>query len=171
MKTGSAPSHRAEETTQEDRPILGGSSDTALYSLEPEAVGTPQCESAVSYLCRLAYAHHVPVDLLVNQVLRRFFDDDFSIWRHFSMWKKSAAINIFTHQRTPQLLSALRAATGRVELDQLSLSTLGDVLDLRGSSSEIPRHCPLCYSRDIDLPARVKQVVASLMQPEAVYLR
>ncbi|WP_322032822.1 TniQ family protein [Paraburkholderia sp. J76] len=151
MKTRSYPSSASEESTQEGHTIQGGSSETALYSLEPEAIGTAQCESAVSYLCRLAYAHHVPVDLLVNQVLARFFGDDFSIWRHFSTWKKSAAINIFTHQRTPQLLSALRAATGRVELDQLSLSTLGDVLDLRGSSSEIPHHCPLCHSKDVDV--------------------
>lgn len=151
MKARSVPTRPTKETMLQGNLTHVGLSRTVLYSLQPEAVGTSRCESAGSYLCRLAYVHNVPVDLLVNEVLAKFCDNDFSIWRHYSTWKKSAAINIFTHHRTTQLLSALKVATGVVVLDHLSLSTLGDAIDLRGSSSEMPHHCPVCHSNDVDL--------------------
>ncbi|MGF6372859.1 hypothetical protein OKW40_005675 [Paraburkholderia sp. RAU6.4a] len=150
MNTDANPIHFAEGMHVEDHPMSGGFSDTALYPLIPIAFGTPLSESSVSYLCRLASAHHVAVDVLVNQVLARYCDDDFAIWRHFSTWKRSAAINIFTTRRTTQLLSALKMATGVVALENLSLGALGEVCDLRGASSDIQRHCPQCYAKDLD---------------------
>lgn len=153
MKTASARLSSHAVMAPGDHPKASGFAATALYRLKLIGLGTPQCESAVSYLCGLANAHHVPVDALVNDVLTRFCHEDLSIWRHFSTWSRGAAINIFTRSRTMVLLSALKGATGMQELDRLSLAALNEAVDLRGSSSGDMRHCPACY-RKVTAPTR-----------------
>lgn len=108
-------------------------------------IGTGDCEGLVSYLCRLALAHCVSVDDLVNMGLARYSASDFRIWRHFSTWMKDRAVDVFARQRTPALRDALVGATGVQAIGRLSLASLDGVIDLAGMSSLYLRHCPLCY--------------------------
>ncbi|MFM0501548.1 TniQ family protein [Paraburkholderia caffeinilytica] len=116
-----------------------------FYGLLPMGIGTGDCEGLVSYLCRLALAHCVSVDDLVNQGLARYSTNDFKIWRHFSTWMKDRAVDVFAKQRTLALRDALVAATGIQAAGRLSLASLDGVIDLAGMSSPRLRHCPLCY--------------------------
>ncbi|WP_310699400.1 TniQ family protein [Paraburkholderia sp. USG1] len=116
-----------------------------FYGLLPIGVGTGDCEGLVSYLCRLALAHCVSVDDLVNMGLARYSANDFKIWRHFSTWMKDRAVDVFAKQRTLALRDALVGATGIQAVGRLSLASLDGVIDLAGMSSLRLRHCPLCY--------------------------
>ncbi|MGF6763667.1 ferredoxin [Paraburkholderia sp. GAS33] len=116
-----------------------------FYGLLPMGIGTGDCEGLVSYLCRLALAHCVSVDDLVNMGLARYSANDFKIWRHFSTWMKDRAVDVFAKQRTLALRDALVGATGIQAVGRLSLASLDGVIDLAGMSSLRLRHCPLCY--------------------------
>ncbi|MFM0735064.1 TniQ family protein [Paraburkholderia sediminicola] len=121
-----------------------------LYPLKPKGIGTGQCESIVSYLCRLANEHHFAVDILMNRILSEIGDEDFSNWQHFSNWSSNVAINISAPQRTSRLLAALEASTGVLDISNLSLRRLSDAVDLRGSSSVQQHHCPECFRENSD---------------------
>ncbi|PRY09111.1 TniQ family protein [Paraburkholderia sp. BL25I1N1] len=116
----------------------------ALYDLIPQGLGEGHCESLVSYLRRLAFAHGVSVDDLVIKVLSSYSSVDFAIWRHFSTWSRRSSINIYTPQRTVPLRDALLQATGVQSLGLLSFATLEGVIDLSRMSSAIERYCPMC---------------------------
>ena len=116
-----------------------------FYGLLPMGIGTGDCEGLVSYLCRLALAHCVSVDDLVNMGLARYSTNDFKIWGHFSTWMKDRAVDVFAKQRTLALRDALVGATGIQAVGRLSLASLDGVIDLAGMSSLRLRHCPLCY--------------------------
>jgi len=119
---------------------------TLLYPMKPEAVGTYACEGLVSYLCRLADAHTVAVDDLVNNVLNTVSSTDFGIWRHFSFWNRSNAVSLYAVARTTQLAEALSGGTGVSDVNRLSLASIAGVLDLAGMAATELRHCPVCYS-------------------------
>ena len=125
-----------------------GSSGGSFYSLEPIGVGTGDCENLVSYLCRLAAAHCVTVDDLVNKGLSSYSSTDFGIWRHFSTWSKWCAVNLYAPNRTVPLRDALIAATNVGSLTYLSLDGLADVIDLAGMAASAARHCPVCVASD-----------------------
>src|SRR5476649_2125869 len=103
-----------------------------LYALKPEGVNSQWCEGLVSYLCRLANAHTVAVDDLVNRALVDVSDTDFQTWRHFSFWNRSSAISLYTKARTLPLRDALLRATEVTEVRHLSLACLADVIDVTG---------------------------------------
>lgn len=46
---------------------------STLYSLEPIGVGTPHCESLTSYLTRLASAHCVKLDKIIQHNIYPLF--------------------------------------------------------------------------------------------------
>ncbi|MGF6875246.1 TniQ family protein [Paraburkholderia sp. MM5477-R1] len=116
-----------------------------LYALKPEGVGSRRCEGLVSYLCRLANAHTVSVDDLVNGALGDISATDFRIWRHFSFWNRSNAVSLYTKARTLPLQDALYRATEVNEVQRLSLASLADVIDVAGMAATEPRHCAACY--------------------------
>jgi len=120
-----------------------------LYALKPEGVGSRGCEGLVSYLCRLANAHTVSVDDLVNGVLDDISATDFRTWRHFSFWNRSNAVSLYTKARTLPLRDALYRATEVNEVQRLSLASLADVIDIAGMAASEPRHCAACY---LDIP-------------------
>lgn len=50
-----------------------------LYSLKPIATGTPYVEGLVSYICRLAEAHHVSPGVLIKQEILPSFRKTYSV--------------------------------------------------------------------------------------------
>lgn len=123
----------------------------SLYALLPIGIGTEDCESLVSYLCRLALQHCVSVDDLVNKWLANYSSTDFSTWRHFSTWMKDGTVSVFSEERTPALRDALVSATGVKAVGLLSMASLDGVIDLAGMASARRRYCPLCYeAADVD---------------------
>jgi hypothetical protein len=117
---------------------------TLLYPLCPFALGQAECEGLISYLCRLAAAHTVSVDDLVNHCLSECSETDFRKWQHFSWWNRSKAASVFAPGRTVPLSDALVKATGVAEVHRLSLAALSSTLDLGGLSADHARHCPRC---------------------------
>jgi hypothetical protein len=116
-----------------------------LYPLSPEGVGSPRCEGLVSYLCRLAGAHTVAVDDLVNGVLGDASDTDFHRWRHFSFWNRSNAVSLYAKARTLPLRDALYRATEVSEVQRLSFASLADVIAVTGMAATELQHCAACY--------------------------
>lgn len=131
---------------------------STLYPLKPEGVGSWCCEGLVSYLCRLANAHTVAVDDLVNLVLNDLSDADFRTWRHFSFWNRSNAVSLYTKARTIPLRDALYRATEVNEVQNLSLASLADVIDLTGTAATEARHCAMCY-RDTPYPSAIRPLL------------
>ncbi|WP_175773316.1 TniQ family protein [Paraburkholderia phenazinium] len=140
---------RGEDSPQSGFPrhsaMVRQAPDPRFYPLVPLGVGHGNCESLVSYLCRLAVEHCVSVDDLVNEGLAQYSPTNFRIWRHFSTWVKDGAVSVFAERRTLALRDALVCATGVQAIAQLSLATLDGVIDLAGMTSFPRRHCALCY--------------------------
>jgi len=118
---------------------------SVLYPIAPLFVGQWNCEGLVSYLCRLANAHAVAVDDLVNRCLSPCSGYEFRRWRHFSWWNRSAAVSLFARERTERLETALTIATGLSAVRHLSFAALLPALDLAGMATDGPRHCPECF--------------------------
>ncbi|MGF6447131.1 TniQ family protein [Paraburkholderia youngii] len=129
-----------------------------LYALKPEGVESRWCEGLVSYLCRLANAHTVAVDDLVNRVLSDGSDTDFRGWRHFSFWNRSNAVSLYAKARTLPLRDALYWATEVSEVQRLSLASLAGVIDVTGMAATEPRHCAACYL-DVPYPAAFRPLL------------
>lgn len=129
-----------------------------LYPLPPTSIGRWDCEGIVSYLCRLAAAHTVAVDDLVNRCLSVCSGYDFSIWRHYSWWNRNASVSVFARGRTDRLANALALATGVAAVSRLSLSELSSALDLTGMAARVARHCPLCVC-EMPYPAAFRPIL------------
>lgn len=131
---------------------------SVLYQVQPISVGQWDCEGLVSYLCRLANAHSVAVDDLVNRCLSPCSGYDFRTWRHFSWWNRSAAVSLFAPGRTERLETALAIATGLSAVRHLSLAALLPALDLAGMAADGARHCPECL-RERPYPAAFRPIL------------
>ena len=129
-----------------------------LYNLDPIGVGTPDTESLISYISRLAIAHSVtPRTLIIGEIyphLGRGSALDYgSGGNHVSFYKESAALNSMrTSARA--FVKVLAALTSRRELRYLTMLTWVNVLSTKRLIRPMRAWCPCCYqeARDVGQP-------------------
>ncbi len=119
-----------------------------LYSLAPLGFNSPLVESLTSYICRLAYEHHVEVGTLIQYSIapvlgKRYIADD-----------KSRSISSFLRHASPingngtmasDWVSVLGALTLRPDLTFLTLLVGADALSQRDLLQPVRQWCPRCY--------------------------
>jgi TniQ len=119
-----------------------------LYSLTPLGLNGPLVESLTSYICRLAYEHHVEVGALIQYNIapalgKRYIADD-----------KSRSISSFLRHASPingngimasDWVGALGALTLRPDLAFLTLLVGTDALSQRDLLQPVRQWCPKCY--------------------------
>jgi hypothetical protein len=119
-----------------------------LYSLAPVGFNSSLVESLTSYICRLAYEHHVEVGTLIQYSIapvlgKRYIADD-----------KSRSISSFLRHASPingnsimasDWVSALGALTLRPDLAFLTLLVSADALSQRDLLQPVRQWCPRCY--------------------------
>ncbi len=119
-----------------------------LYNLAPLGLNSSLVESLTSYLCRLAYEHHVEVGTLIQYSIasvlgKRYIADD-----------KSRSISSFLRYACPingngimasDWVGALEALTLRADLSLLTLLVGADALSQRDLLQPIRQWCPVCY--------------------------
>ncbi len=119
-----------------------------LYNLTPLGLNSPLVESLTSYICRLAYEHHVEVGTLIQYSIapvlgKRYIADD-----------KSRSISSFLRHASPingngtmasDWVSVLGALTLRPDLTFLTLLVGADALSQRDLLQPVRQWCPRCY--------------------------
>ncbi len=119
-----------------------------LYSLAPLGFNSPLVESLTSYICRLAYEHHVEVGTLIQYSIapvlgKRYIADN-----------KSRSISSFLRYASPingngiiasDWVSALGALTFRPDLAFLTLLVGTNALSQRDLLQPFRQWCPTCY--------------------------
>ncbi len=119
-----------------------------LYNLTPRGLNSPLVESLTSYICRLAYEHHVEVGTLIRYSIapilgKRYIADD-----------KSRSISSFLRHASPingngimasDWVGALGALTFRPDLAFLTLLVGADALSQRDLLQPVRQWCPTCY--------------------------
>ncbi len=119
-----------------------------LYNLAPLGLNSPLVESLTSYICRLAYEHHVEVGTLIQYSIapvlgKRYITDD-----------KSRSISSFLRYASPingngimasDWVGALESLTLRADLALLTLLVGKNALSQRDLLQPVRQWCPLCY--------------------------
>lgn len=128
-------------------PIAGR---TLLFCLEPIGIGTPDCEGLTSYLVRLAREHSLPVRRLVSRLLFAAAPEsrprcDAKFFRQYA-----ATIN-GVGPYAERFSQALNAATGRADLDVLTLLPWRGLLAANGNRLTSPyrRWCADCLGDQV----------------------
>jgi transcriptional regulator with XRE-family HTH domain len=122
-----------------------------LYAPAPVGMGTAMGESLTSYLARLAAAHCVYPGVLLREIIVPSVEElearDKESEQH-PLWRRDGSgshlINV-TGSRAQMALQVLEVLTMRTDLNGLSLTTLTEVLPLRGLTRSRLAWCPLCY--------------------------
>jgi hypothetical protein len=119
-----------------------------LYSLAPLGFNSPLVESLTSYLCRLAYEHHVEVGTLVQHSIapilgKRYIAD--SHGRGVSSFLRYADPINGNGLMASDWVDALEALTLRADLAQLTLLVGTDALSQRDLLQPVRQWCPRCY--------------------------
>src|SRR6266853_532017 len=105
-----------------------------LYSLAPLGLNSPLVESLTSYLCRLAYEHHVEVGTLVQHSIAPMLD------KHYIADTHGRGVSSFLRYAGPingngpmasDWVDTLETLTLRADLAQLTLLVGTDVLSQR----------------------------------------
>jgi transcriptional regulator with XRE-family HTH domain len=118
---------------------------TPLYPLEPRCIGTGDCESLKSYICRLADSHRVSPTSLINEFLLDMLITQQGNWQNViinTMKVKSHCIS--TGNMTKDMVNVLTAATGVEGLDNCTMLPLSHVVCTKGLLASGERHCPTC---------------------------
>jgi len=115
---------------------------STLHALEPMGQGTAQCESLLSYFCRLAVSHSVSTTDLAKFVVDRAGHD---IRRDF-VWQQRNLSGVGESART--WAAWLSELTGVGNLDALTLSAWSAVLPSRGLAPRRSHWCPHCLRED-----------------------
>lgn len=119
-----------------------------LYSLAPLGLNSPLVESMTSYLCRLAYEHHVEVGTLVQHSIAPV------LGKHYIADGSSRSISSFLRYASPingnglmasDWVDALEVLTFRADLAQLTLLVATDALSQRDLLQPVRQWCPRCY--------------------------
>jgi hypothetical protein len=119
-----------------------------LYCLAPLGLGSPLVESLTSYLCRLAYEHHVEVGTLVQRSIAPMLD------KHYIADTHGRGVSSFLRYAGPingngpmasDWVGTLEALTLRADPAQLTLLVGTDVLSQRDLLQPIRQWCPRCY--------------------------
>lgn len=122
------------------------SSPTLLYNLPTYGLGTADCESLRSYICRLADAHRISVYALLTHVLgekllstgSRKWSPDMKILNNY------LPIGAYTHN----IRSVLADATSAKGLIFCTMAPLETVFARSRMFANVERHCPLCLIED-----------------------
>ena len=132
-----------------------------LYCLEPIGVGTPKCESLISYLIRLAETHCViPEKLLKYQIYPLFWGhDDVSthsqgiIRRIFKSHHNIKTLNL-SGWYTSKLVESLELLTLHKDLTCLTMMHWQELINHVHFFRYYKAWCPLCYDywRSYNLP-------------------
>src|SRR6266567_3592498 len=119
-----------------------------LYNLTPLGLNSPLVESLTSYICRLAYEHHVEVGTLIQYSIapilgKRYIADD-----------NSRSISSFVRYANPingngimasDWVGALKSLTLRDDIALLTLLLGADAFSQRDLLQPVRQWCPLCY--------------------------
>ncbi|WP_373527600.1 TniQ family protein [Nostoc sp.] len=123
-----------------------------LYCLEPIGVGTPKCESLISYLIRLAENHCVTPDKLIKHKIYPIFwgHDDLCtyykgiIGRTFINHSHIKSLN-FSGWYTSKLVESLELLTLREDLTFLTMMHWHELINHIYLFRYYKAWCPLCY--------------------------
>ena len=119
-----------------------------LYNLPPLALNSPFVESLTSYICRLAYEHHVEVGTLIQYSIAPV------LGKHYIADGSSRSISSFLRYASPingnglmasDWVDTLESLTLRADLAQLTLLVGTDVLSQRDLLQPVRQWCPRCY--------------------------
>jgi hypothetical protein len=111
-----------------------------LYSLEPEGLGTPLSESAVSYVVRLAHAHNLSMNAFATMVIPRFTSfGERDVPRLDQLGRLNGPSD--TYEST---IDELQSLTCRDDLNHLTLRPLSEILCTLGLQRRERAWCPLC---------------------------
>jgi TniQ len=119
-----------------------------IYSLAPLGLNGPLVESLTSYLCRLAYEHHVEVGTLVQHSIAPM------LGKHYIAETHGRGVSSFLRYAGPingnglmasDWVDTLEALTLRADLAQLTLLVSTDVLSQRDLLQPVRQWCPRCY--------------------------
>ena len=119
-----------------------------LYNLAPLGLNSFLVESLTSYICRLAYEHHLEVGTLIQYSIapvlgKRYISDD-----------KSRSVSSFLRYASPingngimasDWVGALEALTLRTDLAHLALLVGANALSQRDLLQPVRQWCPVCY--------------------------
>jgi len=119
-----------------------------LYNVAPLGVNSPFVESLTSYICRLAYEHHVQLGTLVQYSIapilgKRYIADGQS--RGVSSFLRYAGPINGNGIMASDWVSALEALTLRSDLALLTLLVGANALSQRDLLQPVRKWCPLCY--------------------------
>ncbi len=119
-----------------------------LYSLAPLGLNSPLVESLTSYLCRMAYEHHVEVGSLVQHSIapilgKRYIAD--SHGRGVSSFLRYASPINGNGLMASDWVKALEALTLRADLAHLTLLIGTNALSQRDLLQPVRQWCPRCY--------------------------
>lgn len=119
-----------------------------LYSLAPLGLNSSLVESLTSYLCRLAYEHHVEVGTLVQYSIAPI------LGKHYITDSHGRSVSSFLRYASPingnglvasDWVEALEALTLRADLAQLTLLVGTNALSQRDLLQPVRQWCPRCY--------------------------
>jgi hypothetical protein len=133
-----------------------------LYALDPIGLGTPNVESLLSYVSRLAAAHQVKLEQLIQYEIAPWFlprhsasrlsratvqKDTWRLWQTHAKVLQTAPVTDWVGGgvRVKQLVKAMENLTLRQDLRTLTLLPLGQVFSLRHTFHTEPFWCPMCY--------------------------
>lgn len=119
-----------------------------LYNLAPLGLNSSLVESLTSYICRLAYEHHLEVGTLIQYSIapvlsKRYITDDKS--RNISSFLRYASPINGNGIMASDWVGALEALTLRADLALLTLLVGANALSQRDLLQPVRQWCPLCY--------------------------
>ena len=118
---------------------------TLFYGLEPYGVGTGECESLKSYICRLADKHRVSLKSFFTDVIsEKMITDTSTLNNPFSCSMKNNQFAITMGKVANDLVMFLINATDRSELVNCTLLPLINIISINAMFSSGERHCPAC---------------------------
>src|SRR5258708_3605586 len=119
-----------------------------LYNLAPLGLNSFLIESLTSYICRLAYEHHLEVGTLIQYSIapvlgKRYITDDKS--RRVSSFLRYASPINGNGIMASDWVGALEALTLRADLAHLTLLVGANTLSQRDLLQPARQWCPMCY--------------------------
>src|SRR5713226_1836006 len=119
-----------------------------LYNLTPLGLNSPLVESLTSYICRLAYEHHVEVGTLIQYNIapvlgKRYIADGQS--RSISSFLRYASPINGNGIMASDWVGTLESLTLRADLALLTLLVGVNALSQRDLLQPVRQWCPMCY--------------------------
>lgn len=115
---------------------------STLHALKPKGLDTPDVESMISYVCRLAHSHSIAVQHLSDWIMKRF---DHAPPQKYPWHTRNFSSASEESERWAVWLSDL---TGVADLDRLTLSPWRHVMSAFELVPRSDRWCPCCLTED-----------------------